>query len=73
MLFFGMKFCYFVTYCYFLFSFGLNPCKNSKFAHFCNLILSLLVLGVIFGSKKNSIVLSQNHSFEELMEGLIFW
>ena len=54
----------------FVFS-GLNPCKNSKFAQFFgNLILSLL-FGSYFGKTKNSIILSQNYSFEELMEKLI--
>ena len=54
----------------FVFS-GLNPCKNSKFAQFFgNLILSLL-FGSYFGEAKNSVILSQNYSFEELMEKLI--
>ena len=62
-----MKF--FVTCCYFLF--WVIPLQKLKVCSvFGNLILSLL-FGSYFGEAKNSVILSQNYSFEELMEKLI--
>ena len=65
-----MKFSFFVTFCYFL-VFWVKPLQKLKVCSvFGNLILSLL-FGSYFGEAKNSVILSQNYSFEELMEKLI--
>ena len=64
-----MKFCYFVTYCYFLF--WVKPLQKLKVCSvFWQFDFVFAVWELSWENKKLNI-LSQNYSFEELMEKLI--